>query len=173
MTGYNDIRTDQAEYIRELQGYLRTIQREELGYTDVPIDGIFGNRTAEAVRQTQRQLGLPVTGTVDRATWEGIYRLHREIVLRNAPPTAVYCFRTGAGPLKEGDQSDCVFILQIVLNSLQERHGNLPASEPPTGIYTSVTTESVRALQRRSGLPETGEVDKVTWDAIVELYNQR
>ncbi|MBD5134032.1 MAG: spore cortex-lytic protein [Clostridiales bacterium] len=44
--------------------------------SDVPvlaIDGIFGPKTAAAVRAIQSRLGLPVTGTVDRAVWQGIY----------------------------------------------------------------------------------------------------
>ncbi len=44
--------------------------------SDVPvlaIDGIFGPKTAAAVRAIQRRLGLPVTGTVNRTTWQRIY----------------------------------------------------------------------------------------------------
>ncbi len=44
--------------------------------SDVPvlaIDAIFGPTTAAAVRAIQSRLGLPVTGTVDRTTWQHIY----------------------------------------------------------------------------------------------------
>ncbi len=44
--------------------------------SDVPalaIDGIFGPKTAAAVRAIQSRFGLPVTGTVDQATWQRIY----------------------------------------------------------------------------------------------------
>lgn len=37
------------------------------------IDGIFGPRTTAAVNAVQSRLGLPVTGVVDQATWQGIY----------------------------------------------------------------------------------------------------
>ena len=43
---------------------VRTLQ-QRLG---VPADGVFGTRTARAVRRFQRARGLPVTGTVDAAT---------------------------------------------------------------------------------------------------------
>ena len=37
------------------------------------IDGIFGPKTTQAVNAVQGRLGLPVTGVVDQATWQGIY----------------------------------------------------------------------------------------------------
>lgn len=41
----------------------------ELGFYSGPIDGIFGPRTEEAVKQFQRLEPLPDTGVVDHATW--------------------------------------------------------------------------------------------------------
>ena len=44
--------------------------------SDVPvlaIDGIFGPKTAAAVNAVQSRFGLPITGTVDRNTWQRIY----------------------------------------------------------------------------------------------------
>ena len=38
------------------------------------------------------------------------------------------------------------------------------------GIYGPETTEAVRVFQDISGLPETGDVDKTTWDAIYIAY---
>ena len=35
-------------------------------------DGVYGERTLEAVMRFQREAGLPVTGTVDQATWDAI-----------------------------------------------------------------------------------------------------
>ncbi|HJA26007.1 MAG TPA: peptidoglycan-binding protein [Candidatus Fournierella merdigallinarum] len=39
----------------------------------VPVDGVFGTATRDAVEQFQQGLGLPVTGVVDRQTWQSIY----------------------------------------------------------------------------------------------------
>ena len=69
----NDISSDRAVYVRELQSYLRTIQRYRSGSTLVPLDGLYGSRTAAAVREFQQEEGLPVTGVVDRATWDALY----------------------------------------------------------------------------------------------------
>lgn len=48
-------------------------------YTAIPIlavDGIYGLRTAEAVRAFQRIFSLPVTGIVDRGTWYKISQIY-------------------------------------------------------------------------------------------------
>ena len=39
----------------------------------VPVDGVFGASTDQAVRLFQEGLGLPITGVVDEETWQRIY----------------------------------------------------------------------------------------------------
>ncbi|MFN8112086.1 MAG: peptidoglycan-binding domain-containing protein [Solirubrobacterales bacterium] len=46
---------------------------------DVPVDGRFGSRTRKAVKALQRQSGLPVTGTVDDATWPVLLSAEPEV----------------------------------------------------------------------------------------------
>lgn len=57
-------------HIYDLQVCLRRIQQENDHPQPLVPDGIFGAETAEAVRAHQRQNGLPVSGQVDRATWD-------------------------------------------------------------------------------------------------------
>ena len=52
--------------VRNLQQRLR-----ELGYS-VSVDGVYGKKTAEAVKKYQKKKGLKVTGTVNYKTWETI-----------------------------------------------------------------------------------------------------
>ena len=40
------------------------------------------------------------------------------------------------------------------------------------GIFGNRTREAVLAVQRLSGIPETGAVGPLTWNAIVNLYNE-
>ncbi len=40
--------------------------------TEVPLDGIYGESTAAAVRKFQQAHGLPATGGVDLATWNAL-----------------------------------------------------------------------------------------------------
>jgi len=41
----------------------------------VPVDGVFGASTEQAVKLFQEGLGLPVTGIVDKDTWDSIWAL--------------------------------------------------------------------------------------------------
>ena len=168
----NDITTDEAVYIRELQRYLRGIQQATQGYSHVPVDGIYGTDTEEAVRRFQESVGLPVTGTVDRVTWESLFAAYQTAAYLNANPYSIYAFRLGQPPLTVGAQNDAVYMLQIMLRHLGEIYSDMPAVNPPNGIYSENTAAAVRFLQHRSGIVESGITDKATWDRIVALYNQ-
>ena len=168
----NDITTDYNDHVRELQQYLRVIRRERDGETDVPIDGRFGPLTADAVRKSQAESGLPVSGDVDRATWEAIFADAQRIIYLRAQPTPVQGFGMGQAPLNIGDRNDSVLFLQVMLGALAIRFANLPREQVLDGIYSSATADTVRLLQQQAGLTNTGIVDKPTWDAITILYNQ-
>ena len=45
------------------------------------LDGVFGPQTRAAVEAYQRMLGLPVTGAVDRATWNALVSTYRSVLL--------------------------------------------------------------------------------------------
>jgi len=45
-----------------------------LGYFAGPSDGLFGPKTASAVKNFQSQMGLAATGTVDDAVWSALSR---------------------------------------------------------------------------------------------------
>ena len=166
----NDISSDRAVYVRELQSYLRTIQRYRSGSTLVPLDGLYGSRTAAAVREFQQEEGLPVTGVVDRATWDALYAAYREILTVQAPPEPIQSYQYPESALVPGDQGDGVAFLQIMLRRLAGRYPGIPAETVITGVYSPATAEAVAALQGVSGLPQTGNTDKATWEAITRLY---
>ena len=168
----NDITTDRGVYIRELQTYLRAIQRDRTGSTLVPVDGIYGSRTAAAVREFQREEGLPATGTVDRTTWDAARFAYLDILEKNAVPTPIQGYRNPQVALVPGDRGDGVAFLQIMLRRLAQRYSQIPAETAVTGIYTPETALAVAAVQARSDLPETGLTDKATWDAVTKLYNR-
>lgn len=168
----NDITADRAYYIRELQTYLAAIQRDRTGSTLVPVDGIYGGRTAAAVREFQQEESLPITGVVDRTTWEAVYRAYLEILAKAAAPTPIQGYQNPETALVPGDRGDGVAFLQIMLRRLAQRFPQIPAEQSITGIYSPATALAVAAVQKRSGLPETGQTDKATWDAVTSLYNR-
>lgn len=61
--------------------------------------------------------------------------------------------------------------LQHMLNHLARTFPNLPRLGE-SGIFDEPTLEAVMIFQRDFGLPVTGIVDQVTWDAITGAYYQ-
>ncbi len=59
--------------VSALQYFISIIAQFNSGVPGLAIDGVFGPRTAAAVRAVQSRLGLSPTGTVDQATWQRIY----------------------------------------------------------------------------------------------------
>ncbi len=59
--------------VSALQYFISIIGQFSPAVPVLAIDGIFGPRTTAAVNAVQSRLGLPVTGVVDQATWQGIY----------------------------------------------------------------------------------------------------
>ncbi len=59
--------------VSALQYFISIIGQFSPAVPVLAIDGIFGPWTTAAVNAVQSRLGLPVTGVVDQATWQGIY----------------------------------------------------------------------------------------------------
>ena len=53
-----------------LQIMLDTIGKAYTNLSPVPVDGVYGSRTEEAVREFQRFLQRPATGLVDKTDWD-------------------------------------------------------------------------------------------------------
>ena len=58
-----------GDKVRQLQNQLNRIARNYPAIPTISADGIYGPRTAEAVRTFQRIFNLPQTGVTDYATW--------------------------------------------------------------------------------------------------------
>lgn len=152
-------------HIYDLQVCLRRIQQENDHPQPLVPDGIFGAETAEAVRAHQRQNGLPVSGQVDRATWDSIFDAYKQLTALDALPAAVRFFPAEGGVLSPGDRGAAVFVLQLLLGSGAPHFANL-APVPLTGEYDAETETAVRVMQGIFGLPPTGVADCATWDML-------
>lgn len=62
-----------GEKVRHLQYMLAVLSDFIPQIPSVPVDGVFGKQTTEAVLATQEYFGLPQTGVVNADTWEEIY----------------------------------------------------------------------------------------------------
>ncbi len=64
---------DRGDKVRHLQYMLSVLSNFIPQIPEITVDGIYGSATANAVRAAQGWFDLPITGTVDRNTWDEIY----------------------------------------------------------------------------------------------------
>ena len=67
-----------ADPVSGVQYMLRQLSKTYKFLPQLAVDGVFGERTLEAVMRFQQYAGLPVTGTVDQATWQAIRNCWQE-----------------------------------------------------------------------------------------------
>ena len=167
----NDITKEERMYIEEIQQLLRRLEIERDGASNVPVDGVFGPATTLAVENFQRAYGLPITGTVDRNTYDRLIEADSVLTEKNTAVIPIFAFRPQDNvALRVGDIEDAVYFLNIMLRSIATLFKNIPF---PTvnAEYTESTADSIRAMQRIIGLPITGVTDRRTWNRITALYN--
>jgi peptidoglycan hydrolase-like protein with peptidoglycan-binding domain len=136
---------DSGDAVKQAQRGLRRTPN-----TSLLVDGQFGPLTEAATKEFQKQVGLPVTGVVDQATWA---------LLPNGSPMPT---------LKEGSKGDAVRSLQEVLTRSALGLWNVT----PKGIdgeFGPNTAASVRAFQKWARLEADGVVGQKTWDAASAL----
>lgn len=155
----------------DIQRYLRHLSFHNDDIRDVPIDGIWETRTAESVRDFQKRFSLPVTGTVDRATFDKLKEEYDKSVALNSPPAAIDLFpRSPKGfELKKGDTGYLVTTVRFLLEQL-ERTYKFPEI-PLSGAYDDTIENTIIEFQKRNLIPPSGKVDRETWDALVIQYN--
>lgn len=159
--------------ITNLQTYLRQLSYDNTDLTKVPIDGVYGTDTRQAVCEFQGQNGIAVTGIVDRQTWESIYDQYVIAVEKNTPPLTLNLFPRVPFDyaVKDGDEWFLVEVIQFLLLELTRDYDEFGDIEK-SGIYDRVTQNAVADFQSRNGLPMTGNVDGKTWDALCREYDR-
>ncbi len=143
-------------------------------YNTIPqisIDGDFGAATEDAVKSFQRTFELPITGTVDLATWDILYRTYIGFV-EAIPPKYIEgnVIPYGGVPLRLGSESDSVRVLQEYINYIAQFYGEI-SDVNVTGYFGPQTEAAVKALQALFGIEQSGTVAAPTWEAIADLYS--
>lgn len=158
-----------AQPVRSLQTMLRVIAQEDMRQPSVIPDGIYGSQTAAAVAAFQRNHGIPVTSVADQATWEAIVAEYEPAWIRVGPAQPLQVILHPGQIIRRGDREPNVYLLQAILIVLSELYESIT---PPgmSGTLDDATSTSLEAFQALSGLPETGELDKVTWKQLALHY---
>ena len=112
-----------------------------MGYLKDKADGILGLNTAAALREYQRDQGLPETGILDEETQESLNREARE-------------------EYKRGDRGDGVKRYQRRLS----KAGYL--TEDADGVFGEATEKAVKDFQKDNDITVTGRIDAKTQKSL-------
>jgi peptidoglycan hydrolase-like protein with peptidoglycan-binding domain len=125
--------------------HVRALQRALVGAGFEPgeNDGVYGPRTAAAVRRFQESHRIPADGVVGKQTWDAL--------LPGEPFVELLHGASGGDDVRE---------LQERLAAL----GHDPGAAD--GVYGPATAAAVARLQSANGLAATGVAGSETWDAL-------
>lgn len=157
--------------VRVIQYFLSFLGYFNNELSPVTVDGIFGRNTENAVREFQQWAGLPVTGIVDPRTWNAIINEYNATI--QSLPYEFQSYSAFLYPgyvLSEGATGKAVEQLQTYLKTISQNIDSVPPVAVD-GVYGPRTRAAVEEVQRLYGLPQTGTVGVLTWNSIVELYN--
>ncbi len=160
---------DQSANIYELQEFLRYISDYIKGVPKIHPDGIYGPETQSAVRAFQARFMLPQTEEPDIATWTAIVETYDELQRINQIPNKIAGYPLEVPHLKEGDNYEEIYFLQIMLRRIAKIYQNV-VSPDLTGVYDQKTREAVRDFSRLYG-KESDIVDRELWNILTDTYN--
>lgn len=155
--------------VRSLQTMLRVIAKDDPQIPTVIPDGIYGPDTMKAVTALQYREGLPVTGVVDQRTWETIVSVYESSVIRVEKATPIEILMDPGQVFRRGDSSPYIFLAQSMLTQLSIDHDQIVRPNH-TGILDDITASSLVAFQQLADLPQTGELDKITWKHLSSQF---
>ena len=157
--------------VKTIQYYLNILAYFNPNLSALPLDGIYGPETTNAVRIFQQYYGLPVTGVMNTATWNVLNRIYSETVEFLPQGYSGNFAKLYPGYLlTEGMSGENVRDLQSYLSLIGRNLDAIPEI-PVTGYFGTQTREAVTAFQNAFGLTPNGAVGAVTWNTIATQYD--
>lgn len=150
---------DESKYlgrpVKSLQAMLRQISYVYPVIPRLVPDGLFGEETLEAVMIFQREFRLPVTGTVDNATWDAVVLTYARTTQNLENPLLTNGFPDRLSTFSPGDRCVYLLMIQAMFNALShtlEEVENVPVD----GLHAGGSVRNTKWLQRKGNLKETG-----------------
>ena len=157
--------------VKTIQYYLNILAYFNPNLSALPLDGIYGPETTNAVRIFQQYYGLPVSGVMNTATWNVLNRIYSETVEFLPQGYSGNFAKLYPGYLlTEGMSGENFRDLQTYLALIGQNYDAIPEI-PVTGYFGTQTREAVTAFQNAFGLTPNGAVGAVTWNTIATQYD--
>ncbi|MBQ6973661.1 MAG: peptidoglycan-binding protein [Oscillospiraceae bacterium] len=133
----------------------------------IGVTGSFDDTTRDAVYAFQRYAGLPVDGIVGNDTWNALQNAYDRLLTDLPDPYRERLAEIYPGRfLVRGDTGENVVRLQRALQYMAQVYGDMPAVEAD-GIFGPATQAAVMAAQRRLGFDVTGAVGPILWRSLI------
>lgn len=165
-------RGSRGNEVKLIQYYLNFLSFFNNRLPSIDADGIFGPATENAVKAFQSEYGLTADGIVGRDTWNRLQDAYFSTL--NSLPDEYRSYSSLLYPgyvITTGASGNVVTQLQMFLNVIAANNSAVP-SVAVDGVYGNETKNAVIAVQKLSGLEQTGAVGALTWNAIANLYNE-
>ena len=120
-------------------------------YPALTIDGHFGTRSENAVKEFQLRNSMNMDGKVGANTWNALYAKYTAKHGLAVPYPGIV--------MRTGMSGGTIRLIQQKLNTLGEKIGT-------DGKFGSRTAAAVQRFQRRNGLNADGAVGKATWEKL-------
>lgn len=156
--------------VRSLQTMLRIISEYDKSLPIIIPDGIYGQQTINAVSAFQRKYGIPITGITDNDTWDKIVNIYEEAMIQVGKAEPIEIIMDPGKVYRFGEKSPYIYLLQSMLTQLSF---DAPTILRPnhSGILDESTVISLKEFQRLADLPQTGELDKITWKHLARHFS--
>ena len=166
-----------GNYVRQLKVQLNRISNNYPAIPKIEDENIFFTTDMEeSVKAFQEIFDLPVTGTVDKATWyevKYLYNAVKKVADLSSEGISIEEVEFPYGEtLQVGDTGPYIRPLNYLLNFLSYFDTNIPKLNLSGEEFTEDTKEMVIAFQTSNNIETDGIVDKNTWNSLVSTYNQ-
>lgn len=168
-TSVNDFSPFLGQPIRSAQTFLWEIGQQ---YDEMPTvipDGIYGEQTEASVRWFQNFRGLPVTGVIDRRTWDTLLEDYLILLSEREPPACVNLLPKDFDVILPQENNPNLHPIQAMLKNLSQKFDTVSDLDI-TGIHDEASVNSVKSVQKILGREENGNIDKSFWNELVAVY---
>lgn len=158
-----------GQSVRALQTMLRILAKDDPSLYSVIPDGIFGAQTRAAVSAFQRKYGMAVTGVVDQQTWDKIVAEQAPARIRLEAAQPLQLILNAGQVIRRGESHPYLYLVQSMLLAMNTVYASVPAPVL-SGVLDAPTADSLCAFQRLCSLPQSGQLDKITWKHLALQY---
>ena len=134
-----------------VQTWLNGVRDQCSYYPALTIDGHFGTRSENAVKEFQLRNSMNMDGKVGANTWNALYAKYTAKHGLAVPYPGIV--------MRTGMSGGTIRLIQQKLNTLGEKIGT-------DGKFGSRTAAAVQRFQRRNGLNADSAVGKATWETL-------